>query len=184
MSKANFPIDHTQAKAFLEALAPDDQLTFQTFAEKPFKDTCKIGPQIIHGKYSQVCERLGRLNDLGHGVFFMINQGDLKGRSAKNVQRVRAYFIDLDDAPIDPVLNSALPAQILVESSPEKWHAYWITEDCPLDEFKPRQQALLKRFEADSTAIDLCRVLRLPGYWHRKNVPFRTRLATPQQQHT
>lgn len=173
-------IDHQQASAFLAALAPDDQLTFQTFPEKAFKNTCKAGPQIVHGTYANVCERLSDLNRQGHGIFIMVNQGDLHGRKAENVLRVRAHFIDIDNAPIDPVLASELPPQILVESSPNKWHAYWLVEDCPLDQFKLRQSALVQKFGADSTAVDLCRVLRMPGFWHRKDTPFQTRLVKPQ----
>lgn len=183
MKQPAYPIDHQQANAFLAALAPDDQLTFQTFPEKPFKDSCKAGPQILHGTYANVCERLSDLNGQGHGIFIMVNQGDLLGRKAEHVVRVRAHFIDLDDAPIDPVLASDLPPQILVESSPNKWHAYWRVADCPLDQFKPRQRALIQKFGADPTAIDLCRVLRMPGFWHRKETPFQTRLVKPQSVH-
>lgn len=180
MKSPAFPTDHRQAKAFLAALAPDDQLTFQTFPEKPFKDTCKVGPRIIHGPYCNISERLSELNEQGHGIFIMVNQGDLQGRKAANVLRVRAHFIDIDDAPIDPVLASELPPPILVESSPNKWHAYWQVDDCPLDQFKQRQQALIQKFSADPTAIDLCRVLRMPGFWHRKGASFQTRLVKPQ----
>jgi hypothetical protein len=180
MKSHTCPTDHKQASEFLAALAPDDQLTFQTFPEKPFKTTCKAGPQILHGSYSSVSKRLSDLNEQGHGIFLMVNQGDLKGRKAENVKRVRAHFIDIDDAPIDPVLACELPPPILVESSPNKWHAYWLVEDCPLDQFKLRQRALIQKFAADPTAIDLCRVLRMPGYWHRKDIPFQTRLVKPQ----
>ena len=179
MKTPDFPTDHQQAQAFLQALAPDGQLTFQTFPEKPFKETCKVRPQILHGSYASVSDQLSQLNRDGHGVFFMVNEGDQKGRKAENVMRVRAFFIDLDEAPIAPVLASDLPPQILVESSPEKWHAYWLTKDCPLSEFKSRQRMLIARFDADPAVIDLPRVLRLPGYWHRKDTPFQSRLITP-----
>jgi len=182
MKSPAFPTDHKQAGAFLAALAPDDLLTFQTFPEKPFKDTCRVSPQIIHGKYSDVSKRLSDLNQQGHGIFVMVNQGDLKGRKAKNVQRVRAYFIDLDEAPIGPVLNAGEPPHILVESSPDKWHAYWFAKDCPLEQFRSRQEFFINKFSADPTVKDLCRVLRLPGYWHRKDIPFQTRLVTPEPQ--
>ena len=47
---------------------------------------------------------------MGHGIFVMVNEGDLKGRSAINVIRVRALFVDLDGASVEPLLETeALP---------------------------------------------------------------------------
>ena len=179
MTVQNMPIDHDQALAFLSALAPDDLLTFQTFPEPPFKGTCKRGPQILHGSYTTVQDQLSELNQIGHGIFFMVNQGDLQGRKGGNVQKVRAHFVDLDGAPLDPVIASDAPPHIVVESSHQKWHAYWLIEDCPLGEFKTRQQALAAKFNGDTMVCDLPRVLRVPGYWHQKAEPFQSRLVIP-----
>lgn len=110
----------------------------------------------------------------------MPNEGDLKGRCASNVIRVRTLFVDLDGAPVEALLATEAPPHILVESSPNKWHGYWRVDDCPLDKFKERQHALADRFNGDRSVCDLPRVMRLPGFWHRKSeVPFQTRLVNP-----
>ena len=116
----------------------------------------------------------------------MVNAGDgvIKAgaktcRTAANVQRVRAVFVDLDGAPIAPVLDSALPPDWVVRSSPDRWHAYWKVADCPLGEFSPVQTALAAKYNGDPSVKDLPRVMRLPGFVHRKAEPFRTELWLP-----
>jgi hypothetical protein len=164
----------------LRAIAPDDQLTFQAIPEGPTTGAPRRAPQILHGSYATVKTALTELNQTGHGIFFMVNQGDLKGRATRNIQKVRAHFVDLDGAPLDPVIICEAPPQVIVESSLNRWHAYWLIEGCPLEEFKPRQQALAARFEGDTAVCDLPRVMRIPGFWHLKAAPFQTRLVHPQ----
>ena len=88
------------------------------------------------------------------------------------MQRVRAVFLDLDGAPLAPVLKAGLDPHVVVESSPGKFHIYWLTDDCPLDQFERVQRALARRFGGDPSVHDLPRVLRVPGFLHRKNEPF------------
>lgn len=163
------------AGIFLAALdAPGAAFTFQTFDDTPAK---RPGfAQVNQGTLAQHAGYLARMNDRGAGVFVTVNETDGMGRKAKNVQRVRAWFVDLDGAPLASVLTSAEPAHIIVESSPDRWHAYWLVQDCPLDQFKPAQKALAARFGGDDKVIDLPRVMRLPGFLHRKGEPFRTRI--------
>ncbi|MBV9250775.1 MAG: hypothetical protein JO227_16185 [Acetobacteraceae bacterium] len=64
-----------------------------------------------------------------------------------NVIRLRAWFADADDPAKVPHVESVIaslgiPPAMVVESSPGKRHYYWLTDDCPLDEFKPIQSAL------------------------------------------
>lgn len=113
---------------------------------------------------------LERLNANGAGVFVCVNETDDSGkRRAGNVVRVRALFVDLDGSPLDPVLPYS--PSLVVETSPNRWHAYWLVSDCPLDRFKPLQQALARRFGGDPTVCDLPRLVRLPGFEHRKRDP-------------
>ncbi len=179
MSKLALPTDHAQARAYLSALSADEEFTFQTLAEAESVDPPRHPPSIIHGSYDQLCDQLTALNQMGHGIFVMVNQGDLKGRKSSNVQKVRAHFVDLDGAPLDPVMQSDAPPHIVVESSPGRWHAYWLITDCPLPGFKERQKALAAKFGGDPAVCDLTRVLRVPGFWHLKAKPFQSRLIHP-----
>jgi hypothetical protein len=169
--------DLYQAQTFLDALDPSADFTFQTFLEGKTKS--QEPPTILHGTLEQHAMRLAELNNAGHGIFVMINEGDLKGRTAPNVVRVRALFVDSDKGPIEPLLSAAVVPHIAVESSPGKGHGYFIVTDCPLDKFKERQHALAARFNGDTTVCDLSRVMRLPGFWHLKGTPFQTRLIKP-----
>jgi hypothetical protein len=169
------------AKGFLDALDPAGIFTFQTFDDDKNRKDRSLA-RILHGTLDQHLQTLIRLQQQGAGVFVMVNQGDGQGRSAANVLCVRAHVLDLDGAPLEPVMESELPPHIVVESSPDKWHAYWLVEDCPLQEFKARQHALAARFNGDMAVCDLPRVMRLPGFWHQKGVPFQTRLVKPSFQ--
>lgn len=178
MNKLDLTPDLNQAYDFLDALDSGSNFTFQTFLEG-----VAIGrqsPTILHGTLKTHALRLAALNNAGHGIFVMINEGDLKGRSAHNVIRVRALFVDSDNGPIQPLLDAAITPHIAVESSPGKGHGYFLVNDCPLDKFKERQHALAERFDGDRAVCDLSRVMRLPGFYHLKNtVPFQTRLIKP-----
>jgi hypothetical protein len=181
--------DRTEAERFLGILDPiATEFTFQTFDDDPFA-------HIIHGTLDQCWDRLCRLNAEGAGIFVTINQTDFKGRSNENIARLRARFVDLDGAPIEPVLEHNPAPRIVVESSPGKFHAYWPTIDdsemLALDskearsqwietdngaKFKAQQITLAERFGGDTSVNDLPRVMRLPGFFHRKATPFRSRI--------
>ena len=57
---------------------------------------------------------------------------------------------------------------MVVESSPGKYHRYVLTDVAPLDEFEAVQQRLVDDYGSDPKAKDRARVLRLPGFYHKK----------------
>lgn len=165
---------HDDAEAFLNALAPDGQLTFQTFDDA--KKGRKGLSRIFYGPHRGHAAKLCALNDKGAGCFVMVNRGDGKGRKTANVEAIRAVFLDLDGSPIAPVLSAPIPPPIVCETSPDKFHAYWPIAGMPLAAFKGAQQALAATYGGDAKVCDLPRVMRLPGYLHTKGEPFRSRL--------
>jgi hypothetical protein len=190
MNKSALKPDLLMAQRFLDLIHADVSFTFQTFDDnkKRSKENKKqLGhdpfARICHGRLPQHADYLTSLQQQGAGVFVMINEGNGKGRKAGDVVRVRAHFVDLDGAPIDPVMDAALPPHIVVESSPGKWHAYWLANDRPLEQFKERQKALAQKFNGDPTINDLPRVMRLPGFWHLKQAPFQTQIVHPSIDH-
>ena len=106
----------------------------------------------------------------------MVNRGDLRGRRIHNVQEVRAIFVDLDTAPLAPAMSLSVQPSAVVETSPDKYHAYWRVKGIPLADFKRVQKALAAKLAGDSSVCDLPRVMRLPGYFHQKHEPFRSKL--------
>lgn len=156
-----------EARTFLASLGSG--FTFQTFDESGSKRKDLI--TTLHGSLAEHTETLIRLNKQGAGVFVMVNEGDGKARRAGNVRAVRAVFADLDGAPLAPVRAFDLAPHIIVQSSPGRWHAYWLTDAVPLEQFKPLQRAIASRFASDPKVCDLPRVMRLPGFLHNKSEP-------------
>lgn len=190
-----FHPDLSQAKRFLDLLDPAGVFTFQTFADKKMNShhlaTQGARPpalaRVLHGTLEEHAYTLALLNADGAGIFVMINEGDGKAHPGKktcrtndNVVRIRSVFVDLDGSPLTPILDAPLQPQIIVESSTGKWHAYWLTADTKLGEFKQLQQSLAHKYAGDPAVCDLARVMRLPGFYHQKAEPFMTRLVKPE----
>lgn len=179
--------DLAQAQRFLDFIALGEPITFQTFVDRqradgPHAATSSRRPpnlnRLLYGDLSQHAPMLTQLNHRGAGVFFMVNQGDQKGRKKENVVRARALFVDLDGAPLEPVMAFAVKPHIIVESSLGRYHAYWLVKDCPLEQFSQLQAALAAKFNSDPAVKDLPRVMRLPGFFHQKSGAFMTRILS------
>jgi hypothetical protein len=106
------------------------------------------------------------INNKGAGIFLTINETDGKGRKKNNIVKVRAVFADLDGAPLEPVLE--YNPSLVVESSPGRYHAYWLTDDIPTEQFRDVQKNIANTFNSDSSVNDLPRVMRIPGYLNNK----------------
>lgn len=166
--------DMNQAQRYLTLLAGNEPVTFQTFDDGATKNP-KLA-RILHGNLEEHATTLSALNAQGAGVFVMVNRGDGLGRKAANVTGIRALFVDLDGAPLEPVLAAGVEPHITIESSADRYHAYWLVSDCALEQFTQLQAALAAKFNSDPKVKDLPRVMRLPGYWHKKAEPFQTRI--------
>lgn len=167
-------IDLDDARRFLKALAPSGQMTFQSLCtNKQLIESNELGARrlnrTVHGSLAEHGATLTRLNKSGACIFVMANQGDGKGRRSDNVTGVRAIFVDLDGAPLEPVLECSVRPSIVVESSPGRFHAYWLVNDMPVRDFKSAQQALADMFSSDPAVCDAPRLMRLPGFVHRKH---------------
>lgn len=171
------PTQVAQAVQFFDTVAPGESLTFQTFDDDADRKARSLA-QILHGTVESCASSLHALNKRGAGVFWMVNHGDGKGRSTENVTRVRALFLDLDGAPLQAVLAAGAEPHAVVESSPGRWHVYWRVSGCSLAQFPPAQKALAAKFGGDRTVHDLPRVLRLPGFQHRKGEPFTSSIVS------
>jgi len=179
--------DIALAEQFLALLDEEaEAFTFQTFAdsaqakaedkERERKGQPKKYAHVFHGRLPRHITALERLNRSGAGVFVTVNQTDLKGRKAENIQRVRAVFADTDGADLAPILNAKPEASFIVESSPGNAHPYWLTDDLALAQFEGVQRRIADTFGTDTSVTDLPRVLRLPGFYHRKGEPFMVRM--------
>lgn len=167
-----------EAERFLHMLDEGaEAFTFQTYEYDDTNKKYRTLARVINANLANgVLDMLAKSNARGCGVFVTINATDGKGRQEHNITAVRAVFVDLDGAPLGPIFEAVPAPHIVVESSPGKYHAYWRTDDCPLDQFKLVQRALARRFNGDPAVCDLPRVMRLPGFVHQKGAPVQTRV--------
>jgi Primase C terminal 2 (PriCT-2)/RepB DNA-primase from phage plasmid len=162
---------------FLRLLDPmATQFEFRCFDDDRDRNAKNL-TTTFYGTLTQCAARLQRLNQKGAGVFVVVNETDGVGRETENIRRVRAVYIDLDGAPLEPVLASRFNPHIIVESSPKRWHCYWRTTGMALDDFKPVQEALIDLFDSDKSITALAGVMRLPGFHHRKAERFLVRIS-------
>jgi len=169
-----------EAARFLAALAPGSDgatrcWTFQTFDDNRDRKDQRL-VRVLNGSLNEHAKTLVELNAQGAGIFVTVNKTNLHGRKTENIVKVRAVFSDLDGAPLAPVLANGAAPHIIVESSPDRWHPYWLPSRVRLENFEALQNILIRRYGSDSTVHDLPRVMRLPGFIHRKGAPFRTRI--------
>jgi len=135
-------------------------------------------------------EKLERLNREGAGVFVTVNSTDGKGRKKSNIHLIRGHHVDLDQKDASESFDIArlpLPPTMAVRT-PGGWHLYWLArEPMPCDgearweeheaELKAIQ-VILAPFGADPNACTVERVLRVPGFMHRKGDPRLVELVT------
>lgn len=182
--------DLAAASRYLDMLELNGSFTFQTFDDKKTTRVPKrkfdLLAQVFHGTLLEHANTLTRLQQQGAGVFVMVNRGDgivhpnrQTCRCTESVIAIRSLFVDLDGSPLQPVLDALRP-DFIVESSPGRWHGYWLTNDCPLGEFSLLQKQIAQKFAGDPTVHDLPRVMRLPGFWHQKATPFMTKVIYPE----
>jgi len=153
-----------QTLQFLNKFAPDrDTWTFQTFDDNAGRKDRTLA-KIYNGTLTQHYESLKLLNQKGAGVFVTVNQTDGTGRKAENIVSVDAVWIEDDEG----TAKSPLEPHIVVESSPKKYHNYFLLENASKQDFQRIQEALVANWGSDPNAKDISRVLRLPGFYHQK----------------
>jgi hypothetical protein len=163
-------VNQTEAQRFLKLLDPEaTSFTFQTFDDKASKR-----PELARVIHSPAFPDLLKLHDDGAGVFVAVNATDGAGRKAENIARIRCVFQDDDDGfsgtfPLEP--------SIVAESSPGRFQRYWLVADVWLPDaqgcadFHSVMERMIESYGSDKGAKDISRVLRLPGFLHRKGEP-------------
>src|SRR5262249_32773811 len=177
LTSAARQVDFSPALEFLTLLDPDPNalFTFQTFDDSRTEPKRAHLTKVLHATRDQlpaVWPKLALLNAGGAGVFVTVNRTNGRGRKGSDITRVRALYVDLDGAPLEPVLSSALPPHIVVATSPGKFHCYWLVGGMPLEDFRGAQEALIDAFGSDRNVKSIEHVMRVPAFMHRKGEPF------------
>ncbi|WP_288433863.1 DNA-primase RepB domain-containing protein, partial [uncultured Deinococcus sp.] len=170
-------------------MAPETapRVTVQTFKEAPEAKRPDL-IQILHfdaSEYEEHLPRLQELNRAGAGIFVTVNETNGTGRKAKDVQTCRTQMLDLDGTPLPT--EWAVEPSIVVESSPAKYHVYWLLRDGDLARFTDIQEKLAGQYGGDPAVKDVARVMRLPGTAHLKTgTPFKTHFLEfhPERRYT
>ena len=170
--------DRTEAERFLQLLDPTTiEFSYQTYDDNKERKDPKLA-RILHGTLDEHWTTLVDLNNCGAGIAVTPNKTNLKGRTAKDIIGTRAQFGDLDGGgmSLDLIKNWSLAPHIIVETSPNHFHPYWLSEGVELDDFSPIQKALADAIQGDPSVADLPHAMRLPGFLHRKGEPHLVRI--------
>ena len=183
---------------------PEDSVFFRLFkdpkAEKKDPTTGNPVPgKNIEAKpawFKKTVQTLRDYNQKNYGVFWVVNGG---GNSDSEVKTsgtpARAQFAECD--PSDEDLNRVETSEITMEDllkdqlrrlsefplKPsiiiQTWkslHCYWLLEGGDINRFRGIQKRLISLFHSDSTIQNESRVMRVPGFEHRKHDPVEVRL--------
>lgn len=157
---------------FLACLTEDAPETvrvhWQTFDDRPEKTNKAWGK---YAGFNEIHGRLRDANEAGSGIYVTVNETDGNGRKIENIVGLRAYWADMDGVEVD---LESLPLQpsMVVQSKNGK-HFYWLSYgDVTFEDHRKMQARIAAALGSDPSVIDPSRVLRVPGFYHRKGEPF------------
>lgn len=130
-----------------------------------------------HGTFEEALPYLHRDNKLGRGVFFCVNELDrekdkTRKRTKKMFVQARAIWVEDDNKREEPRNDWPLKPNLIVNTSPGKYHYYWLTKTKNAKEWEKVMLRMVEDHGCDSQARDLARILRIPGFKHQKGKPF------------
>ncbi len=178
---------------FLQALDPDPNAIFRIehFTDAPKSESKPktdplLGQHQVHSAQDLIdlMPKLVDLNNRGAGIFVAVNQL-VGGRKKTDLQKIRGCHADFDSCTKEQIENVSekLMPSIIVKSSPGKYHMYWLLQknEClDMETVEGINRCLVQKFGADKAAIDVSRLLRLPGFTHQK---YRGNGQTPEVQY-
>ena len=120
------------------------------------------------------------------GVYFCVNEinRDLdppRKRTEEMVINFRAVFLDDDLVKDEPRNDFKVKPSVVVESSPGKYHYYWLTllpfTEENAQEWDKVMITLIDEYDGDPACKDRVRILRVPKFKHLKGKPFISRVV-------
>jgi hypothetical protein len=126
----------------------------------------------FRGPLESCVQSLTELNGEGWNTFCVVNEST--GFADKDVLRIRAVFADFDGTPLPASFE--LEPHAIVNTSPGKWHVYWLVDGLHVEQFTPVQQAIAAKYGTDDSVVNPARLMRVPGFLHCKGEPFRSRI--------
>ena len=105
------------------------------------------------------------MNKNGAGVYLTVNETK-GGRKIEHLVGIRAVWCEWDRE--EPPPDWPIAPHIIAETSPHKFHIYWLTADTTPPDHRRIMEAMCGKWGSDESAKDATRVLRIPGFIHRK----------------
>lgn len=117
-------------------------------------------------------KELEKFNKVGYGIFWTPN--DFNGdRKVENLTKINFWIADIDDGTKEEqmarIQSLMLKPSTIVETK-KGYHCYWKAEDATLDNYRDIELGLIKKLNADKHCKDPSRLLRVPGYYHMKDI--------------
>jgi hypothetical protein len=104
----------------------------------------------------------------GYGVYIAVNETSGKARTKNDIKRMRAVILDDDTRRDVPRDGWPVPPHLVIESSPGKFHYYWLVDEAADLAFEDLMRGMAAMYGTDSSTVDISRVLRLPGTMNQK----------------
>lgn len=116
-----------------------------------------------------------KYNSLGYGIFRTVQSFKSEKRTADNIDKLISYAIDIDDWSKDDQTKRVFKINVepsRVVETKSGFHIYFdlIGESNPNLYTKFLTEYLIPLYNACNGAKDLSRILRVPGYWHCKDI--------------
>lgn len=175
-------INYLECEHYLETLIgegwEDATLVFQSFDDnadrrrQAAKTARALGrtykdpyAKVMQGTWAKTKDLLTTLNNNGAGIFLTVNR-TVGGRRIEHLQEIRAIWCEWDHT--EPLPEWPLAPHLVIESSPAKFHCYWLISKCSPPDHHRLMATMVGLWKSDPDALDVVRVLRVPGFIHRK----------------
>jgi hypothetical protein len=176
--------DFDEAGAFLAALDPDaDGFVFGAHDDNKERVKALIAEAKTngHAKPKTYESRCGSIEEAdlrrwmeerqaaGWGITVSAQAMKAGRRLISKLAYIRVVFAEMDIG--EPLRPWPLEPSIVVETSPGRYHVYWLTlAEAPItaEEFHGVMMCLVETYGSDPDAKDIARTMRLPGTWNLK----------------
>lgn len=167
MEDLNIPLEEFLRPFF----SPHETVCARVFSDRKEDEFKGQNIDVPMGKIPQYIKLLNDHNAKNRGIFFVVNFG---GHTDNEITRVNAQFVENDTLPVDKQYENLMAFPLepsLIVKTKKSLHAYWLVKNGDISRFRDVQTKLAEYFKGDKTIINESRVLRLPGFEHRKGEP-------------
>lgn len=117
-------------------------------------------------------DALENYNREGFGIYWTLNEFD-GARKKENLTKITHWFCDIDGGnkaeQMDRINQLLMPPSFIIETK-NGYHCYWAVEGkATIENFERIERGIAEKLKADIHAIDVLRLLRVPGFMHQKN---------------